>query len=72
MAATSQNLKDFFALTGDNPTVTNAQLQSVSDWLTEALGLDSAAGADDLVNYIYDMLAQQVVAYKRRHAATAF
>lgn len=84
MAATSQNLKDFFALSGNNPAVTDGQLQSVSDWLTDNLGLNNVvdvlgvptlpppADADDLVDYFYRHVREQVLNYKRRTTTVTF
>lgn len=65
MPATNQNLIDFFALTGNNPSVTNQQLTDLSDWLTDHIGLDAPADADDVVDYIYKTFREQVIAHKR-------
>lgn len=72
MPATNQDLKDFFAFTGNNPAVTNGQLQSVSDWLTEHKGLETPADADDLVDFLYESLRQQVVSFKRQNTVVTF
>ena len=67
MAATAQDIKDFFALSGNNPPVTNAQLVSLDDWLKGITGGDG--GADELVDYLYEMLRQQVISHKRATSA---
>ena len=72
MVAGNQDLKDFFALTGNNPAVTNGQLQSLSDWLTEHIGTDGPATADDFVDYVYQTIREQVVSHKRRTASLSF
>lgn len=72
MAATNQNLKDFFALSGNNPALTNAQLTDLSDWLTDHNGLSVPADVDDIVDYLYDTLRQQVISYKRRTISVTF
>ena len=72
MASTNQNLKDFFALTGDNPSVTNSQLQDVGDWLTSHLNLDSPATTDDVINYVYSTFRDQVLAFKRRQTGVTW
>ena len=68
MAATAQNLKDFFALTGNNPAVTNDHLTQLSEWLQDVVGLDALATADEAVDYIFTTLKQQVKSHRRRTA----
>jgi len=70
--ATNQDIKDFFALTGTNPAVTNAQLADVSAWLTQHRGLESPATAGDLVDYVYQTLREQVISHKRNTATVTF
>ena len=62
MAATTQDLKDFFALAGH--TVTNAQLQSLAAWFTDHTDIENPT-ADDFINHIHEMFRQQVVSHKR-------
>ncbi len=69
MAATNQNIKDFFALTGSNPPVTNDQLTDLADWLSSVTG-EATPNADSVVDYIYKTFAEQVRAHKRRTTAT--
>ena len=64
MAATNQAIKDFFALTGNNPVVTNSQLQDVSTWLDSQLG-QTGSDADDLLDFIYTTVRQYVTSHKR-------
>jgi hypothetical protein len=71
MAATNQNIKDFFALTGNNPAVTNQQLTDTSVWLDSVIG-GTGSTADDLVDFIYKTIKQQVVSYKRSIAEITF
>jgi hypothetical protein len=70
--ATNQTVKDFFASSGNNPEVSNTQLTKISDWLTEHKGLDAPATADDLVDYIYQTLREQVLAHRRRTSIVTF
>lgn len=65
MAATNQDLKDFFALTGNNPPVSNAQLQDLADWLSEHAGIETPT-ANDVVDFVYKTFREQIVAFKRR------
>ena len=69
MPATAQNLKDFFALSGNNPPVTNAQLTALNDWLTD---MTDKSGADGLVDHVYETLKQQVISHKRRQQSITF
>ncbi len=71
MAATSQDLKDFFALSGNNPPVTDAQLDKVQDWLDDVRGLTNST-PDDLVDYIYQAIKEQVLAHQRRTQSVTF
>lgn len=65
MVQTVQGLKDFFDSTGHNPAVTNQQLLEVDDWLQAHTGIENPT-PDDLVDYLYNMLREQVVSNKRR------
>lgn len=71
MPATNQNLKDFFALTGNNPAVTNAQLQAISDWHAAHTGTEDPT-PDDIIDGIYTTLKQQVISHKRATSAHSF
>jgi len=71
MAATNQNIKDFFALTGNNPTVTNQQLLNVQKWLDDAEGLENS-DANDLIDYLYESIKNQVISHKRAATIITF
>jgi hypothetical protein len=62
MAATAKDIKDFFALSGNNPAVTNTQLVSLDAWLEDHTG---ETGADALIDYWYKTLREQVISHKR-------
>jgi hypothetical protein len=62
MAATKQNIKDLFALTGNNDPVTDSQLTAADAWLEDHTG---TSGPDALVDHLYAYLDQQVVSHKR-------
>ncbi|KKN67782.1 hypothetical protein LCGC14_0458150 [marine sediment metagenome] len=68
MSATAQNIKDFFALTGNNPAVENNQLTALSAWFSDHTGIETPT-PDDFVDYIYTMFQQQVVSHKRATSA---
>jgi hypothetical protein len=63
MAATVNNLKDFFALAGF--TITNAHLQRLSDWLTAAQGFETPPTPDDFIKWLHGALKQRVLAHER-------
>ena len=73
MAATNQKIKDFFALTGNNPTVTAGQLSKVIEALGATINEDhSSATADQLVDYVYQELKNLTVYYNQdKKTATA-
>ena len=60
---TKKNIKDFFALTGNNPPVTDQQLSDVEEWL-KSTGIEEPT-LDDLVDYLYKTIKQQVVSHTR-------
>lgn len=62
MAATTQDLKDFFALAGH--TVTNSQLQSLAAWFTSITGIENPT-PDDFISHIHTTFEQQVISHKR-------
>jgi len=68
--ATAQDIKDFFALTGNNPALTDAQLGLVQSWLSEQKG--SAAGPDDLIDAMFNTVKEQAVSFKRRTQSVDF
>ncbi len=70
--ASTQDLRDFFASSGNNPPVTNGQLAKLSAWLTEHMGLSAPATADDFVDYVYNSAREQVVAHQRRMSNVTF
>lgn len=71
MAATPQDIKAFFALSGNNPEVTNGQLTKVRAWLSSATGKENP-DEDDLVDHIYKTLKDQAVADQRRRRTETF
>jgi len=68
MAQTVAGLKAFFDardnVPADFPAVTNQQLTEVDEWLTSVTGIESPT-PDDLVDFLYTMLKQQVVSHRR-------
>lgn len=71
MPATAQDIIDFFALSGNNPTVTNAHLQRVGDWATAIYGIESPT-PDDLVDILFQFLRQNVISYERSLTEVVF
>ncbi len=71
MTTTNKNLKDFFALTGNNPPVTNDQLTDLAAWLSSATG-EATPSADSVVDYIYKTFAEQVRAHKKSETVTSW
>ena len=75
MPATPNDLKNFFALSGNNPPVTNAQLTKLAVWLGEQIGKDPLLGpadADDFVDFVYQTTRQAIVHRQRAKSAQAF
>lgn len=72
MAATNQDIKDFFALSGNNPAVTNPQLLRVQAWVRWQAGLNHDPDPDDLVDYLYSYVRDSVVEFEKRTAAVTF
>ncbi len=68
MSATAQNIKDFFALSGNNPPVTNDQLTDLAAWFSDHTGTENPT-PDDFIDYIYTMFSQQVISHKRSTSA---
>ena len=75
MAQTVQGLKDFFDardnVPGTFPAVTNQQLTEVTDWLLSVTGIE-APTPDDLVDFIYNMLHEQVISHKRENTISVW
>ena len=71
MPATDQDIKDFFALTGNNPNFTNTRLAKVTDWLKATTGKDSV-DADDVVDYLFDELRAKVTHWLQDTAQVTF
>ena len=73
MAATNQKIKDFFALSGNNPTVTAGQLTKLVDAIGAAINEDgSPATPDQLVDYVYQELKNLAIYHDQdTEAATA-
>jgi hypothetical protein len=75
MAATNQSIKDFFALSGNNPNVTNAQLVEVADWMKAVTSWeegDPDPDADTLVDLLYADLRAKVTHWLRDQAVVTF
>ncbi len=81
MAATNQNIKDFFALSGNNPNITNAQLVKVGDWMkavTNWRATDDEGNpvpppdADTLVDLLYADLRAKVTHWLKDRQAVTF
>lgn len=64
MAATNQDLKDFFALSGNNRALTNVMLTQLSTWFTAHTGIESPT-PDDFIDYVFNTFEQQVKSHKR-------
>lgn len=63
MAATNDDIKNFFALSGNNPTITNARFAKISDWMKAVTGWeagDPEPGAGTLVDLLYADLEGKV------------
>lgn len=71
MAATNQDLKDFFALTGNNPAITNEQLTRLQDAMAAGFIDPPTIDADWLVDRIYEYLVGVVLEQEKADAATA-
>lgn len=74
MVSINQDIKDALATTG--VTITNAQLQRVSDWLTIELGLDRIpipriATADDLMTYWFNDTKAKVLRFEDQKTLAA-
>ncbi len=67
MAATAQDLKDFFALTGNNPPITSDQLGALADWFTDHTGIE-APTPNNFIDFIYSTFDSQVRSHKRATA----
>lgn len=78
MAATNNDLKSFFALTGNNPTLTAARLAKLNDWGNAVIhpvdgdGNPRDVTADDLVDYIYADLERKVINWLKDEQTVAF
>ena len=71
MAATAKDLKDFFALSGNNAPVTNAQLDDLAAWFSDHTGTENPT-PDDFVDYVYETFRQQVVSHKKSTSVQAW
>jgi len=78
MASTNENLKDFFALSGNNPTLTDAQLIKIRDWLDFAIGPKDEDGnsrtstSDDLVDWLYQIVKSNTIKYSKQQTPITF
>ena len=73
MAATNTDVRNFFALTGNNPNVTNTKLTRMAAALGARIHEDgSPATPEELVDFLYQELKNIVVYHEQdRAAATA-
>ncbi len=71
MAATNKDIKDFFALSGNNPAVTNGQLSDLAAWFTSITSIESPT-PDDFVDHIYKTLKGQVISHKRQNTVVSW
>ena len=72
MAATSQDIKDFLALSGNNPNVSNTKMTRLKAALGAKINLDgSPAEEDQLVDYVYQHLVDLTVRHEKEAAAKA-
>ena len=71
MAATNTDVKNFFALTGNNPNVTNAQLTRLAAAVGARVNQDGTpADAGQLVDFIYQEL-KNITIYHEQDAAAS-
>ena len=73
MAATNQKIKDFFALSGNNPALTNAQIAKLATALGDRIHDDNSdATPDELVDFIYQEVRNPTIYFNRdKDAAVA-
>ncbi len=72
MVATNQKIKDFFALTGNNPIVTNEQLTKLAEAVGARVNRDeSPVDADGLVDFIYQELRDITIHHNANKDAQA-
>jgi len=60
MAATTQSIKDAFALSGNKPAITNARLIRLQVFVDNELGVIGST-ADDFWDYVYEDLKARVL-----------
>ena len=71
MAVTNQDIKNFFARSGNNPAVTNPQLTRLAKALGARINEDgSNATPDQLVDFMYQELKNMVIYHEQDVAAT--
>ena len=71
MAATNQNIKNFFALSGNNPAVTNGQLTRLAAAMqAKYAGEGVTVDADWLVDWIYQQLKNETIYHEQDEAAS--
>ena len=72
MAATANDIKNFFALTGNNPVVTNGHLNRLAAAVGKEVNEDrSPATPDQFVDAIYQYYRNQTIYSEQDDAAQA-
>lgn len=61
--ANNQDIKDFFALTGNNLEVTNPRLVRLQAYIDFTIGV-SGSNADQLIDFLFDQLVERVLAFE--------
>ncbi len=75
MAATNDDIKNFFKLSGNNPNVTNAQLAKINDWMKAVTPQEEAGpdpNADTLVDLLYADLRAKVTHWLKDQQTVTF
>ena len=81
MAATNDDIKNFFKLSGNNPNITNAQLVKIQDWMKavtswraedEDGNSNPPPDADALVDLLYRDLRYKVTTWLKDQKAVTF
>ncbi len=71
MAATNTDIKNFFALTGNNPAMTNAKLTRLAAAVGARINEDGTpADAGQLVDFVYQEL-KNITIYHEQDAAAS-
>jgi len=63
VAATNQNIKDFFALTDNNLEITNSRLVRLQTYIDFTIGV-SGSNAGQLIDLLFDRLIEGMLAFE--------